>query len=402
MDKPVEKPLDLIVVADPDDAVQAGFHRLFDDRFRVVCFSHSDSALKFLKQNTSTSVVFSSYNLPGRGGIAFLRASELLAPLAARVMLTRETSAEAIKKTLNEGRAFMFLEKPCKQEDLVAAVETAIAHHANLARDRALLERTLSGSVKLLIDMLGLFHPDAFRRTATVRKQALKLAAALGMKKTWELEMAVMLSPLGEALLPKQILARYRAARSLSEPERDVLERSPAQTRDLLKNVPQLEKVAEHLYLSARGFDGSGFPKDGPKGTDIPLVSRIIRMLTDLWYASPEKGPDAASFEALTINHRKYDPELLELAKSLLMEGMPEDVQSEITACYIRSLAPGDVLVEDALTETSHELVLSRGHVLTTTTIRRLEHFHHTAGVRQPIRVRRRVVKEPEPAVATQ
>ncbi|TYC51476.1 response regulator [Rhodobacterales bacterium] len=396
----MDKNVDLILVADPDEAVQAGFHRLFDDRFKVVCYSHSDPALLFLKQNPSTSVVFSSYKLPGRGGVAFLRASELLAPLAARVMLTRETSAEAVKRTLNEGRAFMFLEKPCKQEELVAAVETAIAHHANLSRDRALLERTLSGSVKLLIDMLALFHPDAFRRTGTVRKQALKIASALGMKKTWELEMAVMLSPLGEALLPVQIISRYRAAKSLTEPERDILERSPAQTRDLLKNVPQLEKVAEHLYLSARGFDGSGFPKDGPNGKEIPLVSRIVKLLTDLWYASPERGPDSAAFEALAINHRKYDPELLELARSVLLEGVAEVQKGNYSECYIRSLRPGDVLLEDALTETSHELVLARGHVLTPTTIRRLEQFHQTAGVRQPIRVERHEAKEEELAVS--
>ncbi|MDN3718131.1 HD domain-containing phosphohydrolase [Roseibium salinum] len=206
--------------------------------------------------------------------------------------------------------------------------------------------------------------------------------------------MAVMLSPLGEALLPKQILARYRAARSLTEQERDILNRSPAQTRELLKNIPQLERVSEYLYLSARGFDGSGFPKDGPRGKDIPMVARIIKLLTDLWHASPEGGPDAAAFEALTINKRKYDPMLLEIAREALMDDIPEGKKKLIAQCHIRSLQPGDVLVDDVLTENSHELVLSRGHPLTPTTIRRLEHFHQTSGVRQPIRVERHPSEE--------
>jgi len=390
----MEKTTDLIVVADPDKDVQTGFQRLFGGHMKVVCFAESDQALVFLKKNHGTAVIFSCFNLPGRGGTAFLRAAESIVPQATRVMLTREKSAEAIKKTLNEGHAFMYLEKPCQSNDLVAAMETALAHHRQLAKDRALLERTLAGSVKLLIDMLALFHPEAFRRTPTVRKQALKLARKLDMKKTWELEMAVMLSPLGEALLPKQILARYRAARSLTEQERDVLDRAPAQSRDLLKNIPQLEKVSDYLYLSARGYNGSGFPKDGPVGEEIPLVSRILKLLTDLWYASPENGPDAASFEALTINRRKYDPKLLELAKTVLMDDLPETRRKHVAQCYIRSLRPGDILVDDALTESSHELVLSRGHMLTPTTIRRLEHFHQTAGVRQPIRVERHAVPE--------
>ncbi|MHA7774408.1 HD domain-containing phosphohydrolase [Roseibium sp. M-1] len=390
----METGTDLIVVADPDESVQTGFQRLFGKHMNVVCFPESEAALSFLKKNHGVAVIFSCFNLPGRSGTAFLRAAETIAPQAARVMLTREKSAESIKKALNEGHAFMYLEKPCQPTDLVAAMETALAHHRQIAKDRMLLERTLAGSVKLLIDMLALFHPEAFRRTGAVRKQALKLAKHLGMKKTWELEMAVMLSPLGEALLPKQILARYRAARSLTEQERDVLERAPAQTRELLKNIPQLEKVSEYLYLSARGFNGSGFPKDGPTGTEIPLIARMLKLLTDLWYASPEAGPDAAAFEALTINWRKYDPKLLELAKKVLMDDVPEERKKHIAQCYIRSLRPGDILVDDALTESSHELVLSRGHMLTPTTIRRLEHFHQTAGVRQPIRVERHLVKE--------
>jgi len=390
----MEKATDLIVVADPDENVQTGFQRLFGGHMNVVCFSESDPALLFLKQNPAASVVFSCFNLPGRGGTAFLRAAEKIVPQAARIMLTREKSAEAIKKTLNEGHAFLFLEKPCQPTELVSAMETALSHHRQLAKDRALLERTLAGSVKLLIDMLALFHPEAFRRTAIVRKQAQKLARQLGMKSTWELEMAVMLSPLGEALLPKQILARYRAARSLTEQERDVLDRAPVQSRELLKNIPQLERVSDYLYLSGRGYDGSGFPKDGPTGQDIPQVSRILKLLTDLWYASPESGPDAAAFEALTINWRKYDPKLLELARDVLMDDVPEARKKHVAQCYIRSLRPGDVLVDDALTESSHELVLSRGHLLTPTTIRRLEHFHQTAGVRQPIRVERHEVVE--------
>ncbi|MEP3048423.1 MAG: HD domain-containing phosphohydrolase [Roseibium sp.] len=382
----------IILVADPDTAVQTGFSRLFGGIFKVACFSESDVAIKFLKENQNVAVVFSCFNLPGRGGTAFLRTCETIAPTATRIMLTREKSAEAIKKAINEGHAFMFLEKPCQKSELMNAMEAATAHHEQLAKERLLLERTLAGSVKMLIEMLSLFHPEAFRRTATVRKQALKLAKMVGITKTWELEMAVMLSPLGEALLPKQILARYRAARSLTEQEREILENSPVQTRELLKNIPQLEKVSDYLYLSSRGYDGSGFPKDGPTGKDIPQISRMLRLLTDLWYASPEGGPDAAAFEALTINRRKYDPVLLDMAKNALLDDVPEKRKKNVTKCYIRSLRPDDVLVDDVLTESSHELVLSRGHLLTPTTIRRLEHFNQAAGIRQPIRVERHEV----------
>ncbi len=380
---------ELLVVADPDPSVQSAMTKLFSADHQISCFSDRDSALGFLKKNQNIAVIFSCYHLPGGDGVSFLGDCKKLAPQAVRIMLTREGSKDVIKKALNEGHAFMYLEKPCERKEILSGLDAALAHHRHLSKERALLERTLAGSVKMLIDMLSLFHPDAFRRTGTMRQQALILGKQLGLKTTWELDMAVMLSPLGEALLPKQILSRYRAARSLDEQERSILAKAPQQTRDLLQNIPQLDRVAEYLFLSSRGFDGSGFPEDGPKGEDIPLVSRIIKLLTDLWYASPESGPDAASFEALAINHRQYDPRLLQMGKELLLDEVPEKRNAVVKSCFIRSLLPGDVLIEDVRTETSFELVLSRGHLLTPTTIRRLEHFNQTAGVRQPIRVER-------------
>jgi len=385
---------ELVLVADPDVAVQSAMTKLFSEGHSISCVSDSDSALKFIKERPAVAVIFSCFHLPGSGGVAFLKDCSTLVPQAARIMLTREGSKEAIKQAVNEGHAFMYLEKPCNRGDIVSALDAGLAHHRLMAKERMLLERTLAGSVKMLIEMLALFHPDAFRRTSTMRVQATKLAKGLGIKKTWELEMAVMLSPLGEAMLPKHILSRYRAARSLGDQERDILSKAPQQTRDLLQNIPQLDRVAEYLYLSGRGYDGSGFPENGPQGDEIPIVSRIIKLLTDLWYASPENGPDAAAFEALGINARQYDPRLLDVARETLLVVVPEKRGGLVLQCYIRSLRPGDVLVDDVRTETSYELVLSSGHLLTPTTIRRLEHFNKTAGVRQPIRVERKKTAE--------
>ncbi|MBD1546210.1 HD domain-containing phosphohydrolase [Roseibium aggregatum] len=388
---------DQILVVDTDTKVLEAFVRLFQDKAQVITFAETESALKWLKENGGVSVIVTALNVPGRGGSAFLHASEAFAPHASRIILTTETSVDRLKEAVNERHIFMFLNKPCSATELTAAVDGALAHYAQLTYERQMLEKTLSGSVKLLIEMLALFHTEAFRRTPIMRAQALKIAKKLSIKRTWELEMAVMFSPLGEALLPREILGRYRAAKTLTDQERRVLATAPAQTKHLLQNIPQLERVADVLYLSGRGFDGSGFPEDGPTAKDIPLNSRIIKLLTDLWYASPETGVDAAAFEALTINKKQYDPHLLEIAKACLLDEVEAPQKRKITACYIRALKPGDILIDDALTEGTHELVLSSGHELTETTIRRLEQFDKVSGVRQPIRVHRAVKLEEEP-----
>lgn len=383
------KSLSQILVVDADPKVLSAFERIFSDQYRVATFDEPNKALPWIKENPGVAVIVSAINLSGMGGVSFLSACEAAAPYAARILLTAEKSVDLVKQAVNNGHIFMLLTKPCSQAELTAAVHAGMTQHNRLLQERTVLERTLSGSVKLLIEMLSLFHSEAFRRTSVMRPQAMRIAQRMGVKKTWELDMAVMFSPLGEALLPKEILARYRTAKPLTDQQREILARAPAQTRDLLKNIPQLDRVAECLYLSSRGFDGSGFPVDGPVGVDIPVTSRILKVLTDLWFASPETGVDAAAFEALAINRRQYDPEILQVAREELLDMVSDQQNRAITLCYIRALRPGDVLVDDVLSEGSHELVLSRGHQLTGTTIRRLDQYNHVSGIRQPIRVHR-------------
>lgn len=382
-----------ILLVDEDEKVHGAFKQLFAGKFKVATFGEPEEALEWLRLNRSTAVVVSSFNLPGSGGLAFLKETERLAPMASRILLTGEKSVEVVKRAINEAGIFMFLLKPVARNELISAINAGMSHHAKIAQERVLLEKTLSGSVKLLIDMLALFHSEAFRRTTVMRQQASKLAKYLGIEKTWELDMAIMFSPLGEALLPKHVLSRYRAARSLSIQEREVLEAAPGQTRDLLKNIPHLEKVADVLYLGGRGFDGSGFPEDGPTGADIPMNARILKLLTDLWFASAEQGADAAAFEALKINKKQYDPELLSLAEGVLLDGAEVEENREIISCYVRALHAGDILVDDVLSEGSNELILSSGHQLTVTTIRRLSQYNQVSGVREPIRVKRLTVE---------
>ena len=100
------------------------------------------------------------------------------------------------------------------------AVIVAALNLPGVDGERALLEKTLAGTVKILIETLSLFHADAFRKTAVLRQWALQVGKVVGVKRTWELEMAMMFSPLGEALLPKDILSRYRSARSLTDQQR--------------------------------------------------------------------------------------------------------------------------------------------------------------------------------------
>ena len=51
--------------------------------------------------------------------------------------------------------------------------------------------------------------------------------------------------------------------------------------RDLVKNIPRLEGVAEIIAYQGKCFNGEGPPPDGRQGKAIPLGSRILKLALD-------------------------------------------------------------------------------------------------------------------------
>src|SRR5581483_345019 len=103
-----------------------------------------------------------------------------------------------------------FLSKPCTPERLADAVMAAIRQHELITAERELLETTLRGSVKVLTEILALADPRAFGFAEMLRDNMRRLAEAMNVKETWELEVAAMLSGIGIVTIPPEVLLRSR------------------------------------------------------------------------------------------------------------------------------------------------------------------------------------------------
>ena len=113
--------------------------------------------------------------------------------------------------------------------------------------EKVLLEQTLKGSLTALSDVLALANPAAFGRTPSVREHARRLAVALDVGTTWEVEVAAMLAQLGAITLPPTTAEKlYRGAKLIPR-EQQMVARVPELTRQILANIPRLEGVLEIL-----------------------------------------------------------------------------------------------------------------------------------------------------------
>lgn len=388
-----------ILFVDDEEHLVAAVRRVLGRRYDLVAAYNGEEALEKLESQGPFAVIVTDLNMPGMDGTTLLQKVEDAAPLTTRIMITGDGEIGALVQAVNEGNLYRILSKPCSPQDLAAAIEDGLALYHTQMMEKDLLERTLAGSVKVLIDILSTIHPVAFSKTTRMRQQALHIAKVIGLKRIWELDMAVMLSPLGEALLPADMLARYQAGRALSPDEKELLQNAPEQAALLIENIPRLKGVARTVRLQNKHYSGKGAPEDEViGGNDLPIHARILHILNDLWRVSPDTGIDEAALSALEHHPQNYDPKLLQLVRTLQFSRDLDD-DKDVHSCKLAQLKAGDVLLEDILTQ-DYKLVLARGHQLLDTTIAKLRHHHKLHGLRQPIRIRRELMDADNPASA--
>lgn len=88
-------------------------------------------ALDILEKN-AVDVIISDERMPGMSGSDFFAVVRERYPETMRIILTGYASLESAIKAINEGEIYRFLTKPCRSQELHAAVEDALAHRAKI------------------------------------------------------------------------------------------------------------------------------------------------------------------------------------------------------------------------------------------------------------------------------
>ena len=378
-----------VLFVDDDPQILKAFKRGLRKRFDLTTAEGGAEGLEILRNDGPFAVVISDQQMPGMDGVTFLKEVRQKAPLTVRMMLTGNADQQTAIDAVNDGQIFRFLNKPCEPDQLGIAVEAAQQYHRHLAAERELLEQTLAGSIKVLVDVLALVDSASFLQTARLKRWGHKLARYLRLENAWALNMALMLHGIGRITLPAQLTQKLSSGAALNEVEAGMAARTPEAARDLIKNIPRLEGVAQAVYYQAAGFDGSGFPGDGVKGEDLPLEARILRILIDLAQASDADRPAPIVF-ARMAKAGLYDHELLKAAYHCLADkedaAAKQKAEPEVEWVGLHLLSDSHQLAEDVMTETD-VLVLAKGHRLTRPMIEKLRAYHKLRKIRQPVAV---------------
>lgn len=369
-----------VLCVDDEPQVLEGLALHLRRRYEVVTAKSGAKGLQVLEQSGPFTIVLSDMRMPGMDGAAFLAEVRKDAPDTIRMLLTGHADLQAAIAAVNEGQIFRFLTKPCPSEQLLKAFDAATEQHRLITAERVLLEQTLHGSIKTLIDILSLTNPVAFGRSTRIKQHVSELAEKLRIQDRWQVEVAAMLSQLGGITLPEETAERFYYGKELSNEEQAMVSRLPEVTEELLSNIPRLEPVREILARKNKPFEGAG--DTGRDKNEIPIGARLLKIAVD--FDEFESRGLSVQLVLDTMRSRKhsYDPEILEAFISL--KGSTAE-QQEVKEIPLQAVRVGMVFAEDVHTQTGM-LLVTRGYEVTPGFIERTKNFSDSL-IKEPLRV---------------
>jgi response regulator RpfG family c-di-GMP phosphodiesterase len=380
-----------ILLVDDDPNLLASCERNFRRQFQLDTAEGGESGLAKISQRGPYAVVVSDRQMPGLDGVQFLSEVRRCAPDTVRIMLTGNADLESTVQVVNEGNIFRFLTKPCPPEHLARVLQDALAQYRLVMAEKELLNKTLSGSIKLLTDILSIVDSQSFGRAQSMRDLILSVADKLNLDNAWEMHVAVMLSPIGYVTIPPETLIKARAGQVLSKIEEQMVRQVPDIAARLLANIPRLEGVARIVRYQFKHYDGTGSPQDSVAGTAIPHGARMLKVLVDLKQLQAGGLSRIQALDEMEARLGWYDPALLAAVRSHFGIASRTESPRPSISISVKDLAPGMVLQSRVETREG-TLILLPGHCITEITLEKIQNFDLVSGIKEPI-----FVVAPEP-----
>jgi response regulator RpfG family c-di-GMP phosphodiesterase len=352
-----------ILCVDDEPRIVEGLAVQLRRDYQVLAANGGNSALQILKDKGAPAVIVSDMRMPGMDGATLLKHVKQLYPETTRILLTGEPGRDAAIAAVNEGQIFRFLTKPCPPDQLRSAIDAGVVHHRLLIAEKVLLQETLIGCIKALVDILAITNPVAFGRATRVKRLATDLAASAGRPNFWQLEAAAMLSQIGYISLPIELVEKLYYGKRLTAEERVLADGAPAVAQRLLGHIPRLEQVMEILAASQSKVElPDGLVKDG--------VS-ILRLVLE-YDAQVAQGhsPEIAQ-SSVRAQSGRFDGKLIENLESLV--GLSASAP-EVREVVVGRVTPGMVFMDDLYTQIG-TLLVPKGFEVTEAFLERARNF---------------------------
>ncbi|MCO5251435.1 MAG: response regulator [Candidatus Kapabacteria bacterium] len=370
-----------ILMIDDDKDILASYQVNLRKDFIVRIASNANQAMEILKEEADIGVIVTDYKMPDVNGINLLKMIRQIYPDPIRIMITGFADMQIAVNAVNEGSIFRFLTKPMPTPELKQIIQDALVQYNLKKNEKELLNNTLKGTLKLLIDLISLSIPQSLNIGSQARLVARKIGVKTGEIELWELEVASLLSNIGLLMLPNEIIQKKADGKELTSNEVAVYSNLPELGAKLLANIPRFEKISDAILHMNDNF-GSKIDRN-VANESIPLYSRILKVSNDYIQLIQSNKTPLEAYEKMLELYYQYDPKLLEL---LLTEVVGSDNKRKIKQIQLMELKGGMVAAKD-IVDDRDTVLFKKDKEITEPIIIRLQQISNVRNIVEPLLV---------------
>lgn len=272
-----------------------------------------------------------------------------------------------------------YLTKPISPPILRARVKTHLELREARRSVQNVLNQTLSGTISVMSEVLGMANPTAFGRATRMRRIVRDIVRRIGRADAWQFELAAMLSQLGCVSLPAGVLKKIHHGVMANPEEQARYDSYPDLSAKLVARIPRLNEVAEMVVAQLA-------PPRGPWREDlksrpaVALGAQLLKLAMDYDTLQLAGTGIEAIIHRFAMDKQRYDPALVALFADVVQAPKNE------RHLMVRELRAGMTLVDDLATDAG-EIVLKKGTDLTPSVLNLLTTMAEHVKFKQPIAV---------------
>jgi response regulator RpfG family c-di-GMP phosphodiesterase len=293
--------------------------------------------------------------------------------------------ADDLDETIGfEYGAVDYIRKPITASTMIARVQNHLAILEAAKQLQEMLSKTLLGSIRVLNDILILIDPTFHSMLPRLKRYVVSIATYLDLPGRWRLELAAMLSHIGCAAIPKEVLKNISAGKNISEEDQKMFDMHPKIAHDLISKIPRMKSIAKMIANQQSSLNSSNLKKALSQWDPVELGGHLLKVVID-YDRMVTTGSSAE--KAISKMHDKepgYSPILLDALEALVKLDQKGDVQ----LLMFNELQEGHVLKADLYTKAG-ALIIKKGRTITANTLTLLRPFAETQDFKEPIKVKR-------------
>lgn len=258
---------------------------------------------------------------------------------------------------------------------------------ASIEREhKALLERSIDGSVAALFEVLSIVDPYSASIGQRLRYAVEHFAKSAGVELSWDLQVAALLAEIGVLTIPVRVLLKNQSGQELTGVEQDFLKHVPERGADLLGQIPALNAASRILRLqekSSQSVAGTVVPLEN--GT-VGYEAQVLKVVSDLFRQKELGMTHEEAISEMQDRPGRYDSKILEIANECFSGNLPTHIPGSTLPMRLKELRTGQMLVCSVETDDGM-LLIKEGQVLSARMLHKLRNFAFTRGIKEPIHV---------------